>query len=110
MEAQSEQVPKRFRLPKVDPHLTIEEIRLEIGGLSHGDRVELDLREIEILDSMLLGQILKTFLIAKEYGVEFQLLHCNAHARWVIHQSNLDSVFGLPRYEPPRWDSDVTSF
>lgn len=99
-----------YRLPRTDPHLELEEIRLELGRMENGTQVVLDISEISLLDSILLGQILRTCLYCQDRNLNFSLTGVNNHARWVIHNANLDTVFGLPKFEPPRWESDITAF
>ncbi len=110
MSTMDESTKNLYRLPAVDPYPALEEIKLQIGNLESGSQVELNISSVPVLESILLGQILRTCLACTDRGIKFTLSGVNAHSRWVIHNANLDTVFGLPKFEPPRWDSEVTSF
>ncbi|CAN5471833.1 hypothetical protein BH09SUM1_BH09SUM1_32650 [soil metagenome] len=95
-----------FKLSR-DAHVEIEEVRFRVGQLTAGDASEvvLDMEEVLILDSMLLGQIVRMVLALKAIGISMRLANLTSHSRIVVHHANLDSMFGLQTLEPPQWDS-----
>lgn len=98
-------MPLTYKLEN-DPHSGLENFRFQVGQmtLEDGDFVVVDLENVRLLDSMLLGQLVGFHVALRKRGVALRLVGLNAHARQVINHSHLDSLFGLTPPEPPRWD------
>ena len=92
-------------------YVEIEEARFQINQLTaqEVDEVCVDLARVTLLDSMLLGQLVRLCLALKAKGIVMRLENVTFYGRTVIHHANLDSMFGLPSPEPPRWETTMTS-
>jgi anti-anti-sigma factor len=86
-------------------HQEIDQLRSEIDQLLQTDVSVLvvDMRQVTLLDSMLIGQLVKICLNLKARGATMQLHNLHPRARTVIRHSNLDHLFGLT-IELPRWE------
>ena len=95
-----------FELTK-EAHVEIEEIRFQANQLTRADvdEVRVDVGRVELLDSMLLGQLVRLTLALKAREIPLRLMGLSFYGRTVIHRANLDGIFGLEMPEPPRWES-----
>ena len=94
-----------------EPHLELEELRERLDELSSREEKEvvLDFSAVGLLDSLLLGQLVRLRLSLQKRGLHLVLINLNFQARMVVHHANLDALFGLAVQEPPRWDSNIST-
>lgn len=103
-------MPLVYRLSQ-DAHLEIENIRLHIDTSSMSDEeIHLDLRALQMLDSMLIGQLVRLQQHCQKLRRPVRLTNMNMQARVAIHHSNLDSLFGLEMKRSALESGEITSF
>lgn len=91
------------------PYEELEELHLRLGDILDGETREfiLDMENVGLLDSLVLGKLVRLHLSLKHRGVTLRLLNLSSHARLVINHANLDPLFGLAAPQPPRWDTET---
>jgi anti-anti-sigma regulatory factor len=90
-------------------HVELEELRRDSEWLNAESlqEVVIDFSEVTILDSMMVGHLVKLKLALRARNIGLQLDNLNPSARMVLYHSHLGELLGIA-LAPPRWEQEGT--
>jgi anti-anti-sigma regulatory factor len=90
-----------------DAHTEMDALRNDTDLFSSSEirEVVLDFSGVPLLDSMLVGMLVRIKLQLQARGIALTLKGLDAKARMVLYHSNLGDLLGIA-LAPPRWDEE----
>ncbi len=90
-----------------DAHYQLEALRQDGEWMNRSDlrEVVLDFTGVTMLNSMMVGHLVKLKLGLKSRHIALRLENLSPSARLVLYHSNLGELFGIA-LAPPRWEAD----